>query len=154
MNSRAFFLSALISGLLMGLLANFPVLNFINCILCFWIWLGGIFAVFLYTRFARGEPVLSVGQGAGLGAIAGVIAAVFGSLVFVLSSAISMPMMASIARFLQIEGDIPTGQGGFGEIIGATLFFGCLNIVLYPLFGAIGGLIGSGLFWKKPQAIV
>jgi signal transduction histidine kinase len=150
MNNRAFFLSALIGGLVMGLLANLPLLNLINCFLCFWIWLGAIFAVFLYTRFAKGEPLLSVGQGAGLGAVAGVIAAVFGALVFALTNAISLPMMNSLANFLQVEG-MPSGQGGFWEIAGLTIFFTCLNIVLYPLFGAIGGLIASGLFWKKPQ---
>jgi hypothetical protein len=29
--------------------------------------------------------------------------------------------------------------------------FLCTNMIFYPIFGAIGGLLGAGVFWKKPQ---
>jgi hypothetical protein len=150
MNTRAFLLSALVAGLVMGLLGNLPLLNLINCILCLWIWLGGIFAVYLYRRFYTPDPDLTVGQGIGLGAVAGLIAALFGAVVFAVTSAISMPLFNSLARFFQVEGDIPIGQGGFWAIAAQVIFFLILDLVLYPIFGAIGGLIGSALIWKKP----
>ena len=47
MNTRSFVLSALIAGAAIGVLANLPVLNLINCFLCLWVWIGGLLAVFL-----------------------------------------------------------------------------------------------------------
>ena len=98
MNARAFWLSALIAGALMGLLANLPVLNLINCILCIWIWLGGALAVYLYRRYHPANIPPTVGQGALLGVVAGLIAAVVGLVVFMLTGALSMPLFNTLAR--------------------------------------------------------
>jgi hypothetical protein len=155
MNGRSLFLSALISGALLGLLGNLPVLNLVNCFLCVWVWLGGIFAVYLYNRYERSRTQTAVasatpGQGAGVGALAGVIGAFVGAVVYALTSFISMPMMQSLASAMNI--DLPAqGSGIVRALIGATIFF-FIDIVLYPLFGAIGGLLGAGVFWKRPQA--
>lgn len=152
MNTRSFFLSALIAGSLLGLFANLPLLNLINCFLCVWVWLGGILAVFLYRRFAANTPDLSVMQGAGLGAVSGLIGTFVGTLVFLVTGALSMPLFESIARGLQVEGDLPLQAGaGFWGVFAAAIFFLALNLVLYPIFGAVGGMIGAGLLWKKPQ---
>ena len=152
MNTRSFLLSALIAGAVLGTLANLPFLNFVNCLLCLWVWLGGIFAVFLYRRFQHGERGLTAGQGAGLGAVAGVIGALVGVVVYALTSFITMPLMNSLARSLQIEGDLPFQSGIWGTVATAT-FFLIVNLVLYPIFGAIGGLIASSVIWKEPKAI-
>ena len=155
MNTRSLFLSALIGGAVLGTLANLPVLNLFNCFLCLWVWLGGIFAVYLYNRYERNrtqmtEASATPGQGAGIGALAGVFGAVIGAVVYALTSFISNPIMYQIARALNI--DMPSQGGGFlGVLLGTTIFF-FIDIVLYPLFGAIGGLLGAGVFWKKPQA--
>jgi hypothetical protein len=155
MNTRSLILSALIAGAVLGTLANLPVLNFINCFLCLWVWLGGIFAVYLYNRYERNRTMTSQasatpGQGAGIGALAGVVGAFVGAVVYALTSFISAPMMQSLAQSLDI--DMPMQGSGFvGALIGTTIFF-FFNIVLYPIFGAIGGLLGAGVFWKKPQA--
>lgn len=148
MNTRSFIYSALIAGVLIGIFGNLPLLNLINCILCVWVWLGGILAVYLYGRFQRGEPGLTVGQAAGLGAVAGAIGAFVGVVVYALTSFISAPMIASLARLLQVEGNIPTGPS-----IAGTLVFFFIDIVLYPIFGAVGGVIAASLIWKKPQAL-
>jgi hypothetical protein len=105
MNARAFWLSTLIAGALMGLLANLPVLNLINCFLCIWIWLGGALAVYLYRRFHPVGVAPTVGQGALLGIVAGLIAAVVGAVVFTVTGAISMPIFSELARTLRVEGD-------------------------------------------------
>jgi hypothetical protein len=154
MNTRSLLLSALISGAVLGLLGSLPVLNFINCFLCLWVWLAGIFAVYLYNRYERNrtqmtEASATPGQGAGIGALAGVIGAFVGSVVYALTSFISMPMMQSLASSLNL--DLPSqGSGIIRALIGATVFF-FIDIVLSPIFGAIGGLLGAGVFWKRPQ---
>ena len=116
MNSRSFFLSALIAGVAIGLLGNLPVLNLINCFLCIWVWVGGILAVFLYRRFEHGGPGLTGGQGAGLGALSGLIGAFVGVVVYALTSFISMPLFNNLARSFDIQGDLPWDAGGFPGI--------------------------------------
>jgi len=154
MNTRSFLLSAVIAGGLLGLFSNLPLLNFVNCVLCVWVWLGGILAVFLYRRFASDNPDLTVAQGAGLGALSGLFGTLAGAVVFLVTGALSMPLIESMASGLQVEGDLPfqTG-GGFGGVFTAAMLFMALNLVLYPIFGAVGGVIGAGLLWKKPQEV-
>jgi hypothetical protein len=152
MNSRSFVLSTLIAGVVMGVLANLPVLNFLNCILCLWIWVGGILGVFLYRRFQHGESGLTPGQGAGLGALAGLVGVVVGLVVFVATSFASMPMMAALARQFQVQGDLPFTQTGPWAIIPAAIFFTVVNMFTYPAFGALSGFVGASLMKSEPKA--
>jgi hypothetical protein len=154
MNTRSYLWSVIIAGVVIGFLGNLPVLNFINCFLCIFVWIGGILAVWLYRRFQHGAPGLTVGQGAGIGAIAGVIGVLVGMVVYALTSFITMPMMVSMMRAFQIEGNLPTTADNLGFTFGSTLFFFCIDIILYPIFGALGGLLGAGVFWKEPQAVI
>jgi hypothetical protein len=148
MNTRSYFLSALIAGAVIGVLGNFPLVNFVNCLLCIWVWLGAGLAVFLYTRFQPGDPSLTVGQGAGLGAVSGVIGALVGAVVYALTSFITLPMFQSIVDAIEEQGISTQLSSGFWGFFGVG-FFACLNLILYPLFGALGGLIGASLFRKK-----
>jgi hypothetical protein len=152
MNTRSFFLSVLIAGLVTGVLGNLPILNLINCALCVFAWLGGILAVFLYKRFQRGGPVATIGQGAGLGALTGLIGAIVGAVVYAVTSPLSIPLFNGMIRFFQIEGDFPFTRGvEFGEIVASTFFFLIVDAILYPLFGAIAGMIAASLI-KEPVA--
>ena len=151
MNTRSFVLSTLVAGLVIGLLANLPVLNLINCALCIWVWIGGILAVFLYRWFQHGKPGLSVGQGAGLGALSGLIGALVGAMVFFVTSPISISIFNNLARGLRIGGEPPFRAGDFWELAGTALIFLVLDAVLYPLFGALGAVIATSLT-KEPRA--
>ena len=149
MNTRSFLLSALIAGTVIGILGNFPVLNLINCGLCIFVWVGGGLAVFLYRRFEHGEGILYTLQGAGLGAVSGFIGDLVGVVVFTVTSPISIPIFNSLARSLQWEGELPFKMGSLGDILGSAFTFFVIDAVLYPIFGALGGIIGASLT-KKP----
>jgi len=153
MNTRSFLLSALIAGIVIGLLGNLPLLNLVNCFLCIWVWIGGILSVFLYRRFQHGESTLSTAQGAGLGALSGLIGAFVGVTVFALTSFISMPLFANLARSLQIEGDLPFQAGDYSSIIVSTLIFFILDVVLYPLFGALSGMLTASIVGKEQRTL-
>jgi hypothetical protein len=153
MNTRSFLLSALISGVLIGLFGNLPLLNIINCCLCVWVWAGGFLSVFLYRRYERGQSVLTLAQGAGLGAVAGLIGVFVGLVIYPLTSFISMPVFDSLARTLNIQGDLPFRSGDLGSIAISTLVFFILDIIAYPLFGAISGLIAASIFKDQPATI-
>ena len=59
MNARAFWLSALVGGLVIGFLGNLPLLNFVNCLLCIWVWLGAGLGLQAEDRgFLRGMTMI------------------------------------------------------------------------------------------------
>ena len=148
MNTRSFLLSALIAGAIIGVLGNLPVLNLLNCFLCIFVWVGGASSVLLYRRFQHGATV-SAGQGAGLGAVSGLIGAFIGVVVYALTSFISIPIFASLAQAFQVQGDLPFQPG---LSLGSAFFFLVVDVVAYPIFGAISGLIAASLTREKTAA--
>lgn len=151
MNSRSFFLSALISGAIIGLLANLPILNIINCFLCIFVWLGAVAAVFIYRGFQHGTLDLTTGQGAGLGALAGLIGAFVGIFVNILTGFVSQPIFNGIANYFQI-GDLPFRSNDIRSILLSGFFFFIFDAVFYPLFGALSGLITVSIMRGGSQA--
>jgi len=141
MNTRSFALAVLIGGAVMALLGNLPLVNLVNCVLCIWVWLGGAVAVMLYRRFTPGTPAVTGGQGAALGAVAGLVGAILGFGVLLLTSAVTTPVMESLARALDIQGEMPFAPSGPGGTVAGALFFLLIDLGLYPLFGALSGLI-------------
>jgi hypothetical protein len=154
MNTRSALWTVLIAGAAMGLLGNLPLINLVNCILCLWVWLGGALAVLLYRRFQPTGPSPSTGQGAALGALSGVVGAVIGAGVYYLTASLSTPIMNSLAQTLNIQGELPFGTQNPGSALGGMLVFLAFDIVLYPLFGALGGLITANLIKNRSAATV
>jgi hypothetical protein len=152
MNGRSFLLSALLGGIIIAVLSNFPVLNFINCFLCIWVWIGGLLAVIIYRGFQHGVMDLTPGQGAGLGALSGLIAAFLGVFVYLLTSFITQPMFEQLARTLDINVGMPSASSPIGAALITSFVFFVINVVLYPLFGALSGLITASLMGQKPKA--
>jgi hypothetical protein len=151
MNSRSFFLSALIAGAITGFLGNLPILNLINCFLCVFAWVGGALSVIFYRRFQRGGPELTNGQGAGLGAVSGFFGAVIGIFVFLITSFISTPIFNSLYQIFDPSGNSPFSSGVGPAFLSAGVFF-CFNAVLYTAFSAISALITTSITNKKPAA--
>lgn len=149
MNTRSFWLSALIAGAITGLLGNLPVLNIINCLLCIWVWAGGAIAVWLYRRYQPDEPGLTTGQAFGLGALTGLVGAILGTVVFMITAALSAPLFEWMMRTFQVEGEMPFLIGAPSGVLGPALMFLVIDLVLYPIFGALGALIAASLAWKK-----
>jgi hypothetical protein len=150
MNTRSLVFTVLIAGTIIGVLANLPVLNLINCALCIWVWVGGSLAVFIYRRFQRGQPGPTAAQGAGLGALSGLVGTVVGAGVFLVTSPISIPIFNSLARAFRIEGELPFRSGTFADYVAQAFIFLVIDAVLYPIFGALSGMITANLT-KKPS---
>ncbi len=151
MNTRSLGIAALIAGLVIALLSNLPFINLVNCLLCAWVWLGGILAVYLYQRNEPAATLVKPEQGALIGAIAGVAAAFIGAIIGAIFGA------ASNAFLLEMIRNNPQLSEQFGDLGrqlfatgGSVLFTLACNLVLYTAFGAIGGLIGAAIL--KPKA--
>ncbi len=150
MDTRARWSAIGIAGIIMALLGNLPLLNIVNCILCLWVWLCGALAVVLYRRAAPGHPAVTGGQGAGLGALAGLVGAIIGAPIYILTSSISGPIMQSLARALNVQSDLAFGgQTAPDNGLTMLLLLG-IDLVLYPAFGALGGLITASMNAPKP----
>lgn len=149
MNKRSFWLSALIAGAILGVVGSLPLLNLVNCILCIYVWLTGALAIIFYRRYEKGQMTLSTGQAAGLGAVAGLLGALFGALVYLLTGWLSAPIFNSLANALQVE--LPLTSNSIAGMLISTAIFFAFDVVLYPLFGALGAIIAAS-FMKKPAA--
>lgn len=159
MNNKSLMIAAGIGGVVMGLVSGIPGLSLVNCLCCAGLWGSGILAVFLYRATNKEQPGLSVGQGALLGLLAGLVGGVLGAILSGIGGLIlgaGADPAAALAQFQQIPGaeeylsQIPPEMLSGASGAGGNFFSSLLcNVVLYPLFGALGGVIATALIWKK-----
>jgi hypothetical protein len=149
MNSRSLFLAAGLAGVAIGLLSGIPIISAVNCLFCAWVWGGGIFAVYLYKRNEPSAFMLKPEQGALLGAVAGVI----GAVVYTIISTIVGGANAALFNLIQNN---PQLRDQFGDFLPQLLAQGGFSIlalacslVIFAVFGAIGGLIGAAVLKPK-----
>jgi hypothetical protein len=143
MNTKNLVIASLFGGLISIVLSNVPVLNFVNCIICAGFWLGPLFAVWFYKRQSG---TVTLGQGAGIGALAGVWAGVFGLILAIFNLAGFGALVSSYARML------PQGTGFDPSTLGAMgWLFNFVGVGFDIVVGTIGGLVG-GAIWKTKTA--
>jgi len=144
------FTPALIGGAVAGLLSAIPV---VNCLCCLWIIGGGALAAHLWAK-DNPRPLTS-GEGALVGAFAGLFAAVIDSL-------ISLPLAAVNAAFFRrvferlsayVE-EMPTGWERYFDRTGpfevGWFFLGLvIAAFIFSVLGALGGVLGQSLFGRK-----
>jgi hypothetical protein len=140
MNTKNLIIASLIGGLISIILSNVPILNFINCLLCAGFWLGPLFAVWFYKR-QTGRVTL--GQGAGIGALAGVWAGAFGLILAIFNFAGFASLMQSYALYMP-PGTMDIDPSMFGAL---GWLFNFVGVGFDIVIGTIGGLIG-GAIWK------
>ncbi len=154
------FLPALYGGIIIGVISTVPFLNFVNCLCCAGILFGGFIAVFLYrNNFTPDTPPFTMGDCLAVGAMAGVVGAVvatvldqvflllFGNVLkeFILQLLESMDLDIPEEALEEIRKRIEEVPTGIVSVF-IELVFG---LILYPIFGLLGGLIGYGV-WKPP----
>ncbi len=148
--------ASLIAGALAGVLSGLPLVGVVNFCFCLWIILGGILSSYILTT-GFPQPVKS-----GDHMISGLLTGVFAAII---SFIISIPFMAVSAKFMErifdtifraygaemppgLE-DALTGKGFSATFIPLYVAGLIINMVIYGLFGLIGGLIGGALFKKQ-----
>jgi len=144
MNTKNLLIASLVGGVAITLLANVPILNFINCLLCAGFWGGAILAVWLYKRLTGS---LTLGQAVAVGTLAGVFAGVLGFLLSFAGLAGAQALMDSYAQFIPSEEAAEPPLSGVAEVA-----FNLLGVLTTIVFGAIGGLIGGAIFKSRPPA--
>ena len=149
---------ALLGGVAMGVLSALPVINFANCC-CAWILFGGALAAYLMQQ-NHAEPI-TIGDGAIVGLLAGVIGGFVAAIVSIPISLAMGPLQAGMARDLLNNPDLPPEfrrlfeQFGAGPVIGiGFIVFFFLSLVVSTVFGMLGGLFGALMFRKSPPPLV
>ncbi len=149
--------AAAIGGGAAGIASSIPLVNLANCACCALVVGGGMLAVYLAMR---GEPAAEkapLGEGAMIGVLAGVAAAVVGAILAIpLAALVGDPMeqMRSIMEGIDgIPPEVLEALGGEDGDVGAALgLIGFLfNLVTSVIFSGIGGVIGAAVFHKKPM---
>ncbi len=153
---------ALIGGAVIGILSSTPFINAGNCLCCMWVLLGGAVGAYAYKRQLPARSELSAGEGALVGLLSGIFGSLFGALLSYLFLAIFGEMAFSFVRNLimsrsedvtpEVKDWLETlmKQGGFNLLwVLVKLFF---ELVVYSIFGTLGGMIGAALFGKKKPA--
>ena len=140
---------ALLGGVFMGVLAALPI---VNCCCCIWMLAGGALAVYLRQQSLPYQ--IQVAEGALLGLIAGVVGAVIGTLLSIPIEAVTGPLMQSwVERMVSGNPDMPPE---FRDVLGRTrtggaarwIFGFIVALIVYPIFGMLGGLLGAVIFKK------
>ena len=136
MNAKNLWIAALSGAVVTTLLANVPVVDFINLLLCAGFWGSAVFAVWLYRRL---NGNLTLGQGVGIGALTGLLAGVLGFSISFLGLAGLQGIVNEIKLFAGAE-----NVGTIDFSLGEAIAFNTVGVMINILFGAIGGVIEIG----------
>jgi hypothetical protein len=154
---------ALFGGIITGVLSGIPFLNFVNCICCAGVLLGGFMAVFFYNKdLVPQMPPLTSQDGLKLGALSGVFGAIIGTIISaalmaVVGNVAGQAMFDMIYNLYDSTGildQMPPDaidqmeQGMRDSGLSAMSIIG--SLIIYPIFGLLGGLIGYSVY--KPKA--
>jgi hypothetical protein len=144
---------ALIGGVLIGILSGLPVIQLGNCFCCLWVILGAILASYLLAR--ESKITLRAGDGAIVGMFSGIIGAIISSMINLPFRAINQQFVARIMEKLpEYGGEFPQDMDLWlkksTEFSLPMFMFGLVvSVIIYAIFGALGGVIGISLFGKK-----
>lgn len=164
------FRSAGLAGVAMGVVSSMPGLSLINCCCCAGIIGGGVLAMYLYKQeFREDMPPLETTDGLILGILAGLVGAfsatvinlmillVFGSWEAEMMRGIMDKILDSIERSGSIPGSAADNMRTMLDdamkqsmsVVGILSGL-IMNLIIFPIFGMLGGLLGYSFFRPKP----
>jgi hypothetical protein len=145
---------ALLGGAVLGVLSALPVVNVANCC-CIWIVTGGVLAAWLLQQ---GQPLpITPGDGAIVGLLAGVFGALVWAVLYVPIRALTGSLQQRmIERALENASDLPPAllpmleraQHEGAGLVAFVLGF-LFRLVLCATFSTLGGLVGAMLVARK-----
>jgi hypothetical protein len=157
---------ALYGGVIMGVISGIPFLNFVNCLCCAGVMLGGFMAVFFYTKdLGPADPPLTNGDAVQLGALSGVFGALVGVVLTVVlhftlggveNQAMSQMILGLYEKMGILDKMPPEAIEKMKDQITDTAFSALSVIppfIIDPIFGLIGGVIGFNVFKPKGPAV-
>ncbi|MDD5360671.1 MAG: DUF4199 family protein [Ignavibacteria bacterium] len=158
----------ILGSTVMTAISVLPLINFINLFFCAGIMIGGYFGVIAYFRQTAGtDHVMTYRDGVLTGILSGILSAVVvsGINIIVLMYSKSNPVTESLGMLGELGKNLPPevntqmnklaeefNKYGYSPTLAIFTFVS--NIVIYPLFGAIGALIGMAVIEKRKKKII
>jgi hypothetical protein len=139
-------------GAFIGVLSALPLVSLGNCCCCLWVLIGGALAA--YLRQQNNPYQIDAAEGAIVGLMAGAIGGV-------LYAVLSIPLQLFLAPFqdqwvdrvLSSNPDItPEMRDMFDRMTrssGLRIASMLIYVIVYSVFGLLGGLIGAAVFKKN-----
>lgn len=158
----------LISFLVMSLISVAPLLNFINLLFCAGIMLGGVAGVLSFKKqFKQPGSAIVYKDAVLIGVFSGIMSAVFVSgfnIITMMYSDVN-PITESLKMFGDLAKDLPPEANNqinklanefnkYGYSPTLAIFTFISNLIIYPLFGAIGALISATVLNNKDKNTV
>jgi len=158
------FTPVLVSAVVMTAISLFPILNLINLLCCAGIILGGFAGTAYYNKqLAPTGSQIQYKDGAAIGVLSGVVSALFVVIASTLLSialkenpvpealrlidSYGLPIPPEMEEFLQ---KISNEYNKNAFSITLTLITLIVDLLTYPLFGALGGILGVAVL-RKPE---
>lgn len=144
---------ALLGGAFIGVLSALPVISAGNCCCCLWVLAGGALAV--YLRQQNSPVALEASEGALLGLMAGFFGGIIAAVLSIPIQMMFGPMQAEwMTRIFEANQDMPPEMREMAERMaanmGAVALAGAIfNIIVFSIFGLLGGLLGVAIFKKN-----
>jgi hypothetical protein len=142
----------LLGGLFIGILSALPFVNVANCC-CLWVITGGILATYVMQQ--NHPYAVTIGDGALVGLLAGIVGAIVHVLVSLPLEAYLGPVMSGWSEGMMRgrRSDMPpelrrlmNEMGPQAMVIIGGLVFGAVSVV----FATLGGMLGV-VFFRKPS---
>ena len=150
---------ALIAGSVFGVLAVVPIVAYLNAVCCALYIGGGVLAVYLWLKDIPRPDAKPSGDGAVLGVLTGLFGAVAQTIVGSILKAVGVgaeEMHAARQQMAEAGIELPPLvmdlMGMSGLSVGSVLIGLIGAAILFAIFGAVGGLIGVAVFYKKDGA--
>jgi hypothetical protein len=144
---------ALIAGAVAGVLSGLPFIGTANCLCCLWIIGGAAMAAKLLA--GRTPVLLRAGDGAIVGALTGIVAAVVDSIITIPLRSFNLELARRVLeKASQMGGEMPSGLdqifNSSGTLSPGWFLLGLfVSAALFTIVGTLGGIIGVSLFGKK-----
>jgi hypothetical protein len=143
---------ALWGGVFIGVLSALPLVNAGNCCCCLWVLVGGALAA--YLRQQNNPYQIDAAEGAIVGLMAGAIGGVVYSVLSIPFQMLAGPLQQQwMDRMMSSNPDITPEMREFIERMttssGVRVIGMLISVVIYSVFGLLGGLIGAAVFKRN-----
>ena len=145
--------SALIGGAVFGIASMLPYIGLANAFCCALYIGGGVLATYLYLKEEPPKANAPYGEGAVVGLLAGVFGGIVVAIITPILTTLGYTPGAEVMELLEGFGVPMPDMDVAAQVTTLTLVLGAAQaVVLYMIFGTIGGLVGTAIFHKKEDA--
>jgi hypothetical protein len=142
---------ALVGGIVLGVLSALPIVSIGNLCCCLWVVAGGVVAAYLLQ--AGSAAAITMGDGAVVGVLAGLIGAAIQFIVSIILNPLLGPLQARMMQWaLEQIPNAPDVRGAWSGVglglAGAVVNF-LLMLVVGAIFSTAGGIVGAAIFKKN-----